>query len=232
MFSSSIITRDRFISFKFLNDQITKYNCQRWLKSWKNNTKKNKHYEKFDTISKDSKIQLLSKKFTKHVISTIMQFKFEHEYFKSYLIRLSNYETKKCNENCNFTQISKHLLLHCRHFTHERSIMINQMKSQTTTLKTLFETKKSIENLRKFLIDTEIVTRKWILEDTKENEEEWVKNLKARRSDDEIITLILKKFDQSNQFERTSKRENQRKHMKLFVLLNNVIIFRLHTLND
>jgi hypothetical protein len=46
------------------------------------------------------------------------------------------------------------------------------MKSQTTTLKTLFETKKNIENLRKFLIDTEIVTRKWILEDTKENEEE------------------------------------------------------------
>jgi hypothetical protein len=106
------------------------------------------------------------------------------------------------------------------------------MKSQTTTLKTLFETKKNIENLKKFLIDTEIVTRKWILEDTKENEEEWVKNLKARRSDDEIITLILKRFDQSNQFERTSKRENQRKHMKLFVLLNSVIIFRLHTLND
>jgi hypothetical protein len=46
------------------------------------------------------------------------------------------------------------------------------MKSQTTTLKTLFETKKNIENLRKFLIDTEIATRKWILEDTKENEEE------------------------------------------------------------
>jgi hypothetical protein len=50
--------------------------------------------------------------------------------------------------------------------------MINQMKSQTTTLKILFETKKNIENLRKFLIDTEIVTRKWILEDTNENEEE------------------------------------------------------------
>ncbi len=125
-----------------------------------------------NTIPGDSKIQLLSKKFTKHVISTIMQLKFGHGYFKSYLIRLSNYETKKCNENCNFTQTPKHLLLHCRHFTHERSIMINQMKSQTTTLKTLFETKKNIENLRKFLIDTEIATRKWILEDTKENEEE------------------------------------------------------------
>jgi hypothetical protein len=46
--------------------------------------------------------------------------------------------------------------------------MINEMKPQTTTLKTLFETKKDIENLGKFLIDTEIATRKWILEDAKE----------------------------------------------------------------
>jgi hypothetical protein len=46
------------------------------------------------------------------------------------------------------------------------------MKSQTITLKTLFETKKDIENLEKFLIDIEIVTRKWILEESKENEQE------------------------------------------------------------
>jgi hypothetical protein len=61
------------------------------------------------------------------------------------------------------------------------------MKSQTISLKTLFETKKSIENLRKFLIDIEIVTRKWILEDLKENEEdEWEYHLeKMRHSDDQ-----------------------------------------------
>ncbi len=171
VFSSSTITRDRFLSFKFLNDQITEQNRQRWLNSWKINTRKGKLYEKFDTILEDSKIQLLSKKFTKHVIFTIMQLKFEHEYFRSYLVKLSNYETNKCNENCNSIQTSKHLLLHCRHFTNQRSIMINEMKSQTTTLKTLFETKKDIEKLRKFLIDTEIATRKWILEDAKEEKE-------------------------------------------------------------
>ncbi len=141
------------------------------MNSWKNNCKKEKHYEKFNTIFEDSKIQLLSKKFTKHVISTIMQLKFEHEYFKSYLVRLSNYETKKCNENCNFSQTSKHLLLNCHHFINERSNMINQMKCQIITLKTLFETKKDLENLKKFLIDIEIVTRRWILEDLEENEQ-------------------------------------------------------------
>jgi hypothetical protein len=173
VFSSSIIARDRFLSFKYLNNQIINYNRQQWLKAWKNNSKKEKYYEKFNTISRNSKLQLLSKKYTKHVISTIMQLKLEHEYFKSYLVKLSNYETKKCNENCNFTQNSEHLLLNCHHFTNERSKLINEMKFQIITLKTLFETKKNIENLRKFLINIEIVTRRWILSDlNEENEDE------------------------------------------------------------
>ncbi len=71
-----------------------------------------------------------------------MQLKFKHVYFKSYLVRLSNYEMKKCNEKCNFTQTSKHLLLNCHYFINERLNMINQIKSQITTLKTLFEIKK------------------------------------------------------------------------------------------
>ncbi len=125
IFSSSIITRNRFLSFKYLNNQITKHNHRKWLEIWKNDLKKDKHYEQFDTILENSKIQLLSKKFTKHVISTIMQLKLEHEYFKSYLVRLSNYETKKCNENCSCNQTSEHLLLNCHHFTIERSKMIN-----------------------------------------------------------------------------------------------------------
>jgi hypothetical protein len=38
--------------------------------------------------------------------------------------------------------------------------MINQIKAQIITLITLFETKKDLENLRNFLIDIEIVTRR------------------------------------------------------------------------
>jgi hypothetical protein len=161
-----------------------------------------------------------------------MQLKLEHEYFKSYLVRLPNYETKKCNENCNFSQTSEHLLLNCHYFTTERSIMINQMKSQTTTLKTLFGTKKGIENLGKFLIDTEIVTRKW--GDSKENDEdEWKNHLeKMRHSDDQASFWTLKRFDQSNQFGRTSEKEYEEPKVRFIKLLNSVIIFRLNTLND
>ncbi len=100
-----------------------------------------------------------------------MQLKLGHGYFKSYLIRLPNYDTKKCNGNCNYTQNPQHLLLNCSHFVTERSILINKMKPQTTTLKTLFETKKGLENLGEFLINTEIATRKWILGETEETVE-------------------------------------------------------------
>jgi hypothetical protein len=46
------------------------------------------------------------------------------------------------------------------------------MKSQDTTLKALFGTKKGLENLGIFLINTEIATRKWILGDVDEENEE------------------------------------------------------------
>jgi hypothetical protein len=46
------------------------------------------------------------------------------------------------------------------------------MKPQDTTLKTLFGTKKGLENLGIFLINTEIATRKWILGDVEEENEE------------------------------------------------------------
>jgi hypothetical protein len=50
------------------------------------------------------------------------------------------------------------------------------MKSQNITLKTLFETKKEIENLANFLINIESVTRKWILEGLENNETEETQN--------------------------------------------------------
>jgi hypothetical protein len=50
--------------------------------------------------------------------------------------------------------------------------MINDMKHQIVTLKTLFGTKKGLEHLGKFLIDTEIATRRWIWGDVDEEDED------------------------------------------------------------
>jgi ribonuclease HI len=49
VFSSDVIARDRFLSFKYLNAQINEHNHRKWLRHWKNNSKKNKHYVKFET---------------------------------------------------------------------------------------------------------------------------------------------------------------------------------------
>jgi hypothetical protein len=43
----------------------------------------------------------------------------------------------------------------CHHFNDERSKIIKKIKPQNTTLKTLSETTEGIENLVRFLIETE-----------------------------------------------------------------------------
>ena len=89
-----------------------------------------------------------------------MQMKFEHEFFKSYLIRLLKYDFKNCNDDCNEIQTSKHLLIDCRHFRDVQSQLIKKMKSQAITLQTLFEIKKKKKNVIEFLKFIRIEIRK------------------------------------------------------------------------
>ncbi len=93
-------------------------------------------------------------------MATMMQLKLDHEYFKSYLNRLPEYESKNCNDQCNKTQNPKHLLINCRHTHDERSQLIKKMKPQFTTLHTLFGTKKKLKNLAEFLKTIKIAIRK------------------------------------------------------------------------
>jgi hypothetical protein len=62
------------------------------------NIKKGKHFESCGMKPRDSKIKFLSKQYIKHVISIIMQLKLEQGCFKSWLIRMTNYETKSATE--------------------------------------------------------------------------------------------------------------------------------------
>ena len=85
-----------------------------------------------------------------------MQMKLEHEFFKLYLIRLLKYDFKNCNDDRNETQLSKHLLIDYRHFRDVQSQLIKKMKSQATTLQTLFNINEGIKNLTEFLKFTRI----------------------------------------------------------------------------
>ncbi len=54
------------------------------------------------------------------MFSTFIQLKMRHDYFKSYLHRLSENNSNKCYEICKTRQMLKHLLLNCKHYKAEQ----------------------------------------------------------------------------------------------------------------
>jgi len=102
--------------------------------------------------------------------------KIDHDYFRSYLHRLSDYDNKKCHGTCNKDQTSEHLLTVCQYFKKKQSELKNQLRlvNLPYTAKVLFTIKKGIKATLLFLKKTKVATRKWLLgeaevEDEKEN---------------------------------------------------------------
>ena len=95
--------------------------------------------------------------------------KIGHGFFKPYLVRLSAYESNRCNGDCNEIKTPEHLLLNRRHFLNEQKEMKKNMKIPVT-IYTLFNTSEGIKNVLNFIKNTRICTRKWIL-GTVEDEE-------------------------------------------------------------
>ncbi len=95
-------------------------------------------------------------------------------YFRSYLKNILNEYTDRCIGRCNEIQTFKHLLIKCIHYREE----IEEMKKDLLIINitVLFDTKKGLDLLIKYLKSIKIETRKWILELTEkevENTKEW-----------------------------------------------------------
>ena len=100
---------------------------------------------------------------------TFTQIKLEHEYFKSYLKRLSVYNSNLCNM-CKVKQTSEHILLSYRIYKAEQKALkktVLQTKPSTESeqnsehsLKKLLCTEKEIKNTLTYLNQTKIATRK------------------------------------------------------------------------
>ena len=101
-----------------------------------------------------------------------MQLKIDHDYFKSYLIRLSNYSTDRCFV-CGTREDSEHLILHCKATHAIRQELKQEFDIKEFSLKNLFNTKIGQEFLFKFLEKTQVSTRNWLLQQVslEENEE-------------------------------------------------------------
>jgi len=72
-----------------------------------------------------------------------MQIKIDHGYFKFYLHRLPDYDSKKCHETCTKNQTSEHLLTVCQYFRKDQTELKNQLRAVNLpyTAKMLFSTK-------------------------------------------------------------------------------------------
>ena len=88
-----------------------------------------------------------------------MQLKLEHDYFKSYLKRLSDYDSDKCDCNNISIQSSAHLLLSCSKYTAQYSKIKDKLKVFNLSLKLLLTTRDGIQAVFDFLKDSEIVRR-------------------------------------------------------------------------
>ena len=175
-----MISSNRFLLFDFIKNQIIKFNQNEWKLLWTKNSKKKKRYQKFDVQLRNSKIKYLNNQ-KKLITATVMQLKFGHDYFNSYLKNLTNHsKISKCYERCHEVQNPDHLLINCSHFRNQQAILIKNMKSYTQSIKALFTTTKKLKHLINFLKSTNVATRPWMLKkiDQNTNQFEW-ENLKT-----------------------------------------------------
>ena len=87
----------------------------------------------------------------KLITATIMQLKFGHDDFNSYLKNLTNYsKISKCYKQCHGVQNPNHLLINCNYFWNQQAVLIKNMKSYTQLIKALFTTTKKLKHLINF----------------------------------------------------------------------------------
>ena len=146
------------ITFDYVKDQINQNMLTTWTNQWQQCKSKGKYYEKFEMKPGISRFYYLSNNCSKLIFATIMQLKFGHGYFRSYLHRLKDYNSSKCSNRCNQRQTPEHLLLNCIHYFDEIQ-NIKQNIDTTINLNMLFNTKIGNDILIKFIVNNKIATR-------------------------------------------------------------------------
>ncbi len=165
----SVIDNMKAIIISFVKKQICKETKLQWLKIWKSSIKKGNQYQKnISNVNLSHKSLKELRKIDRLTFSIFIQLKIKHDYFKSYLHRLSENNSNKCYEICNARQTSKHLLLNCRHYKAEQIKLKEKAQLKNTdTILTLFIIKIERIATLEYLKNTRIATGKWLLETKK-----------------------------------------------------------------
>jgi len=159
---------ERFISISYMKDLIKAKVLASWENHW-NLVKKGCTYTHMKVKSHWNQNKHL-KNINRLQFSTFTQMKLDHDYFKFYLNRLSDYDSDKCHWSCQQRQTSEHLLTICHHFRHEQLVLRRKLEDLSPEIRTLFTIKKEIQTVLQFLKETEVEIRKWLLEEKVEEE--------------------------------------------------------------
>ncbi len=117
----SVIDNMKAIIISFVKKQICKETKLQWLNVWKSSIKKeNQYWKHISNVNLSQKSLKELRKINRLTFSIFIQLKMRHDYFKSYLHRLSENNSNKCYEICNASQTSEHLLLNCKHYRSEQ----------------------------------------------------------------------------------------------------------------
>jgi len=101
----------------------------------------------------------------KQIFSSCFQLKSGHEYFKSYLNRASDSFSDICFI-CNTKENPEHLLLNCKKYSSIRNKIKIEKQLNQLSLKILFSSKQGESFLYEYIEETEIATRKSLLQNS------------------------------------------------------------------
>jgi len=149
-------------SISFLNTKLREEVLSDWSKIWKSQkTNQGKDYKQFDM---QPSLKVNQRKLKKLTWSTIVQLKLAHGYFRSYLIRLPDYNDETC-PNCqsNQKETPYHIIFQCQNQSEARKNTVGKLPRRDQNLRSLFLTKRGQDHLIQYLAETKIATRKWLL---------------------------------------------------------------------
>jgi hypothetical protein len=148
------------LSISFLSRKVKEQILSHWSNLWSKSTH-SRHYQQFQT---QPRLKASPLRLPKQTWSTIVQLKLAHGYFRSYLVRLPDYDDDSCPYCHRYVkQTPHHLLFQCPSQSEIRQKTISQLDKGDQNLYNLFLTKQGQEQLIQFLKDSKVATRKWIL---------------------------------------------------------------------
>lgn len=106
----------------------------------------------------------------RELASAFYQLRIGHGYFNSYLYRSNHATSDRCRCSGTAAQTPRHLLLSCPITRPYRGLFINALGNSHLDVKDLFSTPRGITAVVEFLKTTKISTRRWILNNSPDEE--------------------------------------------------------------